>query len=271
VIRTPYLLAGALAAGLASATAVRFSLVPVVLVLGLVVLRPRLGLACALALAGWWWGSERLQALDRSVLAPRTGTAGRAIVDVEEPPRRGRYEVRVRGLVVRWSGASLREPVLVLLPGRRAPPQGARLRVLGTLRPPGDYERTWLRRHGVHVVLRASAWRVVRVRGGLADRLHAWLARASTPGLAGERRAVLQGVVLGEDGGLSDTLRQRFRASGLYHLLAVSGGNVVVVDCLKAAIRLRIDRLDAAPGGQDAQRLVPGGGPDPTRKCPGLP
>ena len=107
MIRTPYLLAGALAAGLASATAVRFSLVPVVLGLGLAVaLRPRLGLAFALAIAGWWWGSERLQALDHSVLAPRIGTAGRAIVDVDEPPRRGRYEVRVRGLVVRWSGAS---------------------------------------------------------------------------------------------------------------------------------------------------------------------
>lgn len=73
----------------------------------------------------------------------------------------------------------------------------------------------------MHVVLRASTARVVRLRGGIADRLHAWLAHASTPGLTGERRAVLEGVVLGEDSGLSDTLRQRFRASGLYHLLAV--------------------------------------------------
>jgi competence protein ComEC len=47
--------------------------------------------------------------------------------------------------------------------------------------------------------------------------------------MSGERRAVIEGVVLGEDGGLSDGLKQRFRASGLYHLLAVSGGNVAVV------------------------------------------
>jgi len=134
VIRTPYVLAGALAAGLASATAWRFSLVPAALALGLAALRPRASLAVALALAGWWWGSERLQALDRSVLAPRIGTAGGAIVDVTEPPRRGRYEVRVRAVAVRWSGARIHEPLLVLLPGRRAPPQGARLRVLGTLR-----------------------------------------------------------------------------------------------------------------------------------------
>jgi competence protein ComEC len=37
------------------------------------------------------------------------------------------------------------------------------------------------------------------------------------------------GVVLGEDEGLDDDLQDRFRASGLYHLLAVSGQNVAYV------------------------------------------
>ncbi len=45
----------------------------------------------------------------------------------------------------------------------------------------------------------------------------------------GERRAVLAGVVLGEDEGLEADLRDSFRASGLYHLLAVSGQNVAYV------------------------------------------
>jgi competence protein ComEC len=40
---------------------------------------------------------------------------------------------------------------------------------------------------------------------------------------------VLEGVVLAEDQGLSPDLRDSFRASGLYHLLAVSGQNVVFV------------------------------------------
>ena len=246
MIRRPYLLGGALALGLAGATAARFALVPAVLLAALgTAVRPRLWLACVLALGGWWWGSERLHALDRSVLAPYVDTASRALVEVEEPPRRGRYATRVRALVVRWAGVRVHEPVLLELPGSRAPPQGSRLRVLGTLRRPRDFERTWLRRHGVHVVMRASAWRRVATRGGLADRLHAWLSRASTPGLTGERRAVLQGVVLGEDGGLSDTLRQRFRASGLYHLLAVSGGNVLVVagGTVGLALLLGVSRL----------------------------
>ena len=99
---------------------------------------------------------------------------------------------------------------------------------------------------------------MLRLRGGVADRLHGWLARASTPGLTGERRAVLEGVVLGEDGGLSDSLRQRFRASGLYHLLAVSGGNVLVVagGAAGLAILLGISRLAAEVGRARRDRRV---------------
>jgi ComEC/Rec2-related protein len=226
---------------------VRFAAGAVVVVALVAVARPRLVLPWALALVGWWWGSERLDALGRSTLAGQVDTAGRALVELEEPPRTGRYTVRVRVLVLRWAGVRVHEPVLLELPGRRAPPQGARLRVRGVLRAPRDFERTWLRHHGVHVVLRASAWRRLRTRGGLADRLHAWLSHAATPGLSGERRAVLQGIVLGEDGGLSEALRQRFRASGLYHLLAVSGGNVLVVagGTVALALLLGISRLAA--------------------------
>lgn len=252
MIRRSYALAGALAGGLAAPAAVRFAVEPALAVAAVVLLWPRVGLALLLALSGWWWGTERLQALDRSVLAARIGTAGSALVDLKEPPRRGRYDVRVTAEVVRFAGAPLHERVFVELPATRAPPpQGARVRVLGTLRAPSDFERTWLRRHGVHVVLRASTARVVRLRGGIADRLHAWLAHASTPGLTGERRAVLEGVVLGEDNGLSDTLRQRFRASGLYHLLAVSGGNVIIVagGTVAVALLLGISRLGAEIAG----------------------
>jgi competence protein ComEC len=240
-VRVPYVLAGALCAGLASATFVRAPVLLAALLLVAAALggirAPLAAAACALAVAGWWWGSARLWTLDRSVLAPRVGTAARAVVEVQEPPRLGRFQTRVRALVVRWDRRVVREPVVLELPRGRAPPQGARLSVLGVLREPrgpsnGFDERAWLRRRGVHVVLRASVWRTVGSRdglGGFADRLHARLARDAASGLEGERRAVVEGVVLGEDGGLSDGLKDRFRASGLYHLLAVSGGNVLVV------------------------------------------
>jgi competence protein ComEC len=110
-----------------------------------------------------------------------------------------------------------------------------------------------LRRRGVHVVLRADEWHVVGRRGGLggvADALRRVLRRSIARGLSGERAAVVNGVVLGDENGLSDGLRQRFRAAGLYHLLAVSGQNVVLVagSVLVAAWVLGISRLLAHLG-----------------------
>jgi competence protein ComEC len=96
----------------------------------------------------------------------------------------------------------------------------------------GFDERTWLRRHGVHVVLLVDRWRIVGRRGGLggvADALRRRLQNSVARGLTGYRAGVVEGVVLGEDSGLSEELRRRFRASGLYHLLAVSGQNVALV------------------------------------------
>jgi competence protein ComEC len=236
--------AAGLCLGLASANAARVSTTALgLLALGLagaaaLTADARLCLlVLALAVAGWWWGSVRLTALDRSVLLAQAGRAELTRLVVTAPTRRGRFEQRVPASVIRFGVLSVHEPVLLELPLGRAPPQGAVLDVLAVVKLPrgpahGFDERAWLRRHGVHVVLQGDRWRLVGRRGGLgglADRLRARLGRTATPGLHGERRAVLAGVVLGDDQGLSDELRQRFRASGLYHLLAVSGQNVALV------------------------------------------
>ena len=191
----------------------------------------------ALLLCGWWWASVRLDAIDRSVLAPDIGRAGRFVLAITGPGRRSEFSLRVPAEVHRFGGRALREPVLLRLPPARSPPQGALIEVTGEIRAPrgpedGFDERTWLRRRGVHVIVRADRWRAVGRRGGLAgfaDRLRARISRSMAPGLGGERRAVLAGVVLGEDEGLSEGLRDDFRASGLFHLLAVSGQNVALV------------------------------------------
>jgi competence protein ComEC len=199
-------------------------------------LRPVLLLA-AVAVFGWWWGSARLDALDRSVLLARIDTAERSLLVVTGPTRHSRFELRVPAQVRRFGRLRFREAVLLELPLGRSPPQGALIEAVTTVRLPrpptgGFDETTWLRRHGVHVVLRADRWRMVGRRGGLggiADRLRAALAGSIAPGLRGERRGIVEGVVLGDEQSLSENLRQRFRASGLYHLLAVSGQNVVLV------------------------------------------
>jgi predicted membrane metal-binding protein len=230
----PHVLVGSLVGGLALANAVRVSSVlavaVAVLAVGALALvsepHARLGLlVAALALSGWWWGSARLDALDRSVLLRDVGAGGDALVVVSGPARRGQYETRVAARVLRFRGRVVSETVQLELPPGRAPPQGAELELFGQVAEPErdtDFdERAFLRRRGVHVLLRATEWRVVGARGGvggLADRLRRALVRG-LDGLEGQRRAVLAGVVLGEDEGLEADLRDSFRASGLYHLL----------------------------------------------------
>ena len=96
----------------------------------------------------------------------------------------------------------------------------------------GFDERAWLARQGIHVVLRGGAWRQVGRRGGIAglgDRLRDRIEHAVGLGADGVRRALVLGVVLGEDEGLPDRVREDFRTSGLAHLLAVSGQNVAFI------------------------------------------
>ena len=156
---------------------------------------------------------------------------------VTTTPTQGSFSIRARGRARRFDGVPVDEPVQLELPSGRSPPQGAILDALAVVDAPagpedGFDERTWLRRQGVHVVLHVDDWRQIGARGGLggvADRLRRWLARSIAPGLSGERRSVLEGIVLGEGSSLSPQLRHDFQASGLYHLLAVSGQNVVLV------------------------------------------
>jgi competence protein ComEC len=191
----------------------------------------------ALACAGWWWGSARLTALDRSVLVQSIGTAERAVLEATAPARRSRYRLRVFVVVRRFGVREVHEAALLELPPGPAPPQGSLVSAVVTVEQPrgpehGFDERTWLRRKGMHVVLRADRWRTAGARGGLgavADGLRAHVERALARGASGEREAVLAGVVLGDDQAVSKGLRDRFRSSGLYHLLAVSGQNVALV------------------------------------------
>ncbi len=195
-------------------------------------------LAVALLLAGWAWGSARLQALDRSPLLAAAGSAASARVEVTGPARWSEFEVRVPVNVLRFGNLLPDERARLDLPRGRAPPLGAIIDVIATVERPrsaeagGFDESSYLRRQGIHVVLTADAFRVVGRRGGLggvADALRGAVARSLAPGVAGERQAVIAGIVLGEDEGLDRSLREDFQASGLYHLLAVSGQNVAYV------------------------------------------
>jgi competence protein ComEC len=262
----PHVLAAALCCGLAAANAIRLGIALLVATLTAVVVAVAIeddrfriaALAAGLALGGLWWGSVRLDVLDRSVLAPRTGEVGLSVLEITGPARRTPFSLRVPAKVREFRRRRVSEAVLLELPLGRAPPQGALIESVVQLRPPrgpraGFDERALLRRRGVHVVARGRSWQIVGRRGGiagLADRIRRELASSIAPGLTGERRAVLAGLVLGEEESLSQELRDRFRSSGLYHLLAVSGQNVAFVagGVLLIAWLLGISRVAAEVG-----------------------
>lgn len=245
-VRLPHTFVGALCGGFALANLTRPAPLPalgvaaLLLALGPALTNSRLRLALIAAAglaAAWGWGSMRLAQLDHSVLAARTGTVERAVVEVEEPPRAGSFDQRMRAVVLRWGTLRLREPVLLQLPLGRSPPAGARLELVGELRAPpgltnGFDEAKWLRRQGIHAVLRGMTWRVVGRRGGvsgLGDEVGRWLAGDIAPGLSGERRDVIEAVVLGRSSDVGQGLLADFRATGLYHCLAVDGLKVAAV------------------------------------------
>jgi competence protein ComEC len=114
---------------------------------------------------------------------------------------------------------------------------GEVLAVDGHLRAPhgptadGFDERQWLARQGVHEILRARSIELIGRRAGVWGAIDSIRrsARAALHVSGGNGEAVADGVVLGGDDGLSPDARDAFRASGLGHLLAVSGQNVVLL------------------------------------------
>ena len=237
----------ALCAGCALANAARVPTLPALLAaaaagaFALVLAEPRsrfVVAVLAVALGGWAWGSVRLVQLDRSVLVSRIGTVEQALVEVEEQPKAGSFDQRARAVLLRWGTLRPREPVYLELPLGRSPPQGADIALLAELRAPtgpsnGFDQATWLRRQGIHVVLRAKGpWRVAGRRGGvfgLGDRVERWLADDSVRGLTGEQRDVVEAIVLGRSSLVGQSLLADFRASGLYHCLAVDGLKVATI------------------------------------------
>jgi competence protein ComEC len=259
----PSLLAGAACLGLALANWISLSLsigvaAGTLALAGVSLLdgwRRVCALGLALAVLGLVWGSLRVDALDRSILEARIGDSGAAEIVTTQAARTSPWAVRVVGVTRSFDGTTVRERVLLVLPAGRSPPRGAVLQAdVGVAEPrapsePGGFdERSWLDRQGIHVVLRASSWRQVGRRGGIAgigDGIRDRVATAVTGGADGVRRGVVLGVVLGEDEGLPGHVRDDFRASGLTHLLAVSGQNVafIVVGIHALGWLLRLSRM----------------------------
>jgi competence protein ComEC len=181
--------------------------------------RSALLLACTAALAVLW-GSARVADLDRRALAP--GPAA-VVVTVTGTPNRSRAAAAVAG-----AG----ETVVLVAPGTQLR-QGAVYRVRGSLRELDAVVRGYYATQGIHLQLRAARAVEIGRRGGVwgaVDGAHRYvLGRLGASGTPSPPRALVAGIALGDIGGLPYAEREELRASGLYHVVAVSGQNVALL------------------------------------------
>ena len=223
----------------------------------------RLGLLCAsLVVAGAMAGAERLRAVDGPGKSLRSESSLTARAHLLEKPRPTRFGSRAELRLVSGPGKGAR---LLARADRGARwPRSARvgdeLVVAGRVRRPRpragarfDFP-AYLRRRGIAAELwLTGVSATARRRGGLqggVDSIRTRAERAVSEGVAGRAAALLRGMVLGQDDLIDEATRDDWRASGLAHLLAVSGQNVMLLVALAlpllAAARLPVAARAAA-------------------------
>jgi competence protein ComEC len=206
---------------------------------------PQLGaIAATLLLAGAAAGAVRLDTLDAPAQRVRDGARVALRAEVLTPPRPNAFGSSAEARVTsgRLRGARL------LVRAARWAPMPRRLEVgdelqlqgrLATLSPSGgagfDFAEH-LRRRGVAGELLVDSARATGTRrGGLAgvlDRMRERAEHAVGAGMPADKAALLRGMVLGQDELVAEATRQDWRDSGLAHLLAVSGQNVMLLAAL---------------------------------------
>jgi competence protein ComEC len=214
---------------------------------GLMALRVRslAGLALLLVLGGAWVGELRLDAIDSQserIEDGRTVALDAYLVARPRPSAFGASaEITVAGGPLHGARLLLRLPRWVEAPRADI---GAELALEGRLRSldgrePSAHSFDWAghhRRRGIAGEFLADRVRPTGGRrGGLAgvlDRMRERAERAVSAGLSAGDGALVRGMVLGQDEAIDEAVRQDFRDSGLAHLLAVSGQNVMLLAAL---------------------------------------
>ena len=197
---------------------------------------PVAALAVVAVLSGSTMAQERRGAIDgaRAPAPAGTGFYGRATL--LEPLRERLSGAVVARARVRGSIVLLEVPDRSRLAGALAP--GDIAAVTGRLDRLRAYDEHQ-RRRGAVALLRADRVAASGIRrGGLAGTLDGVRRRAEAglaSGAPGAQAALLAGMVLGRDDLIDADTQRAFRASGLAHLLAVSGTNVLLLGALVLA------------------------------------
>jgi competence protein ComEC len=251
VVRRPWhLAAGSVAAGLALAPAGAAASLSVAALATSVLSALRaaaLGALCAaLLLAGSALGAARLAAIDAAAGKVRDGEPIALTATLLTRPRPSAFGATAELDVTR--GPLTGGRLLLRIPRWTGlPPHvdiGAELAIGGHLRAlrhsssgDGSFDfAAHLRRRGIAAELLLDRARATgRRRGGLAgllDRMRVRAEQAVAVGMSPANAALARGMVLGQDEQISESVRRDFRDSGLAHLLAVSGQNVMLLAAL---------------------------------------
>jgi competence protein ComEC len=203
-----------------------------------------LALVAALAvLVGGAVADLRISALERGPLPHLHGRAIEARAVLLEPVRE-----RSRGPAVaraRLVGGAVDGEVAVLRirsgwggRGGAWPGVGEIVAVSGDVAPLGVFDAYQRRRGATAAVEVSAALPTGERRGGLVGVVDAARRRAEAGlarGLPDGEAALVRGMVLGQDERLTDDVRDDFERSGLAHVLAVSGQNVMLLATLALA------------------------------------
>ena len=215
-------------------------------------------LAAAFALLGGGWGVLRASRVQSSPVARLAGRSVEAVGEVGTDPQAGALgwtaSIRIGRVVSGMPGwpAAIAVHDTVWAEGRGPPPRlavGDRVAITGLFEAPTGSFGEYLRHRGYAAELSVSTLRVVGpppsplLRG--ADALRTALTASLARVFPAREAGLLMGLALGDVSHLDPVVAERFRATGLTHLLAVSGENVAMflAPILGAASLLRLRRF----------------------------
>lgn len=216
------------------------------LVVAILTRRTRAGLpllAVAFLLLGAWRYAASLPQLDETHVAWYNGRGEVTLVGVvraEPEPRGTRWRARVaaREITHAYGYAPVRGLVLATLPAYPVAHQGDVVRLRGTLAKPPVWEdfsyRDYLAREGifslmsmpsVEVLERPARRELWQLLGALRARGEAVIAAL----IPNPEAALLTGILLGREGGISADVMNAFRTTSTAHIIAISGFNITVI------------------------------------------
>lgn len=193
-------------------------------------------LALACALLGLTAGCWRLTAIDAGAF---TGPVGQrvAVTGVATSPARGSLASGRDRIDLATAAGRLQLETAKPVAGIRI---GRELAAVGVVEEPSRWLVRSLRRAGIGRVLVAERVRLTgRRRGGprgAIDRLRERAEAAIDRGMPARQSALVRGMVLGQDEAIDAATVDSFRRSGLAHLLAVSGQNVMLLALLAGLV-----------------------------------